>query len=141
MASLEKGINGDDQGEHVNPAGTAGDFTDMEAEMKREKFRAKLNFTRFKNKLLFLIELPGRQEIQDACSRMDDSMECAMDAMTKLSELYTNYKEKEKNNKVVFEMKKLDDEFSTTYAAARQYFRMRKRNHRVTLQKYFLSTC
>ena len=31
MVSLENGINGDDQGEHVDPARTAGDFTDMEA--------------------------------------------------------------------------------------------------------------
>ena len=32
MASLETGINGDDQGKHVDPAGTAGNFKDMEAE-------------------------------------------------------------------------------------------------------------
>ena len=29
MASLENGINGDDQGEYVDPAGAAGDFTEM----------------------------------------------------------------------------------------------------------------
>ena len=46
MVSLN-GINGDDD-EHVDPAGTAGDFTDMEAELEREKSRAKSNFTRAK---------------------------------------------------------------------------------------------
>ena len=49
-----------------------------------------------------------------------------MDAMTKLSELYTTYREKGKNNKVVLEMEKLDDELSTTYAAARQYIDAQK---------------
>ena len=44
--------------------------------MKREKARRKSNFTRIKNKVLFLIEqreLPSQHEIQDACSRMDNN--------------------------------------------------------------------
>ena len=125
MASLENGINGDDQGEHVEPAGTAGDFTDMEAELKREKARAKSNFTQ----ALFLIEQqekPGPRENQDACNKMDNTMESAMDVMTNLSELYMKNKEKEKNNKAVLEMEKLDDVFATTYAAARQYIDAQK---------------
>ena len=129
MASLENGINGDDQGKHVDPAGTAGDFKDMEAELKREKARAKWNFTRAKNKVLFLIEQqekPGCREIQDACNKMDNTMESAMDVMTNLSELYVKNKEKEKNNKVILEMEKLDDEFAITYAAARQYIYAQK---------------
>ena len=69
MASLENGIKGDEQGEHVDPAGTACDFIDMEAKLKREKIRSKSNFTRAKNKVLFLLdrpEKPGHREIQDA---------------------------------------------------------------------------
>ena len=143
MLSLQNGINGDDQGEHVDPAETAGDFTDMEAELKRKKARAKSNFTRAKNKVLFLIkqqEKPGRREIQDAFNKMDNTMESAMDVMTNLSELYVKNKGKEKNNKVVLEMEKLDDEFATTYAAARQYTE-RKRNNHVRLRKCYQSTC
>ena len=142
MVSLENGINGDDKDEHVDPAGTAGDFTDMEAELKREKSRAKSNFTRAKNKVLFLIEQqekPGRREIQDACNKMDNIMESAMDVMTNLSELYVKNNEKE-NNKVVLEMEKLEGEFATTYVAARQYIDAQRNNH-VRLRKYYQSTC
>ena len=73
MASSENGINGDDLRERGDPTGTAGALTDMEAELKREKFRAKSSFKRIKNKvvLLFLIdqpEKPGYREIQEACN-------------------------------------------------------------------------
>lgn len=80
MASLENGINGDYLREHADPTGTAGDFTDLEAELKMEKFRAKSNFTRSKNKVLFLIdqpEKPGYRKIQEACNKMDNAKESA----------------------------------------------------------------
>lgn len=92
MASLEDGFNG----ENVDQTGTVGDFKDMEADLKREKFRTKSNFTKAKNKVLFLIdkqENPSHSEIQDACLKMDDTMESAMDVMTNLSELYVRNKE------------------------------------------------
>ena len=94
MASLENGSNGDIGDRHVDTTGTAGDFTDMEKSLKREKARAKSNFTRLKNKALFLTEqqeLPSYQDIQDACTRVDSSMESAMVVITNLSELYTKY--------------------------------------------------
>ena len=123
MSSLENEINGDIRDRHVDTRGTTGNFTDMEASLKREKARTKSNFTRLKNKVLFLIEqreLPSHQEIQEACSRMDSSMESAMDVMTSLSELYTKYKEKGKNDKVILEI------FSTAYETARQYIDAQK---------------
>ena len=129
MASLENGINGDCQDQHIDTAGTVSDFTDLESLLKREKARTKSNFTRIKNKLLFLIEqreLPSQHEIQDACSRMDNCMESAMDAMINLSELYMKYKEKGKNNKVVLELDTLDDEYSSAHKAARQYIDTQK---------------
>ena len=49
-----------------------------------------------------------------------------MDVMTNLSELYAKNKEKQLNIKVILEMEKLDDEFSTTYAAAQQYIHAQK---------------
>ena len=48
MSSLENGINGDIRDRHVDTTGTTGDFTDMEASLKREKARAKSNFTDLK---------------------------------------------------------------------------------------------
>ena len=87
MASSENGINGDDLRERGDPTGTAGALTDLEAELKREKFRAKSSFTWIKNKVLFLIdqpEKPGYREIQEACNKMDSAIESAMDVMTRL---------------------------------------------------------
>ena len=89
MASSENGINGDDLRERGNPTGTAGAFTDFEAELKREKFRAKSGFTQIKNKVFFLIdqpEKPGYREIQEACNKTDNALVSAMDLMTRLSE-------------------------------------------------------
>ena len=129
MASLENRINGDCQDQHVDSAVTVSDFTDLESLLKREKARTKSNFTRIKNKVLFLIEqreLPSQHEIQDACSRMDNCMESAMDAMINLSELYMKYKEKGKNNRVVLEIDTLDDEYSSAHKAARQYIDTQK---------------
>ena len=49
-----------------------------------------------------------------------------MDVMTNLSELYAKNKEKQLNIKVILEMEKLDDEFSSTYAAVQQYIHAQK---------------
>ena len=112
-----------------DPTGTAGALTDLEAELKTEKFRAKSGFTQIENKVLFLIdqpEKPGYREIQEACNKMNNAMVSAMDVMTRLSELFGKYKEKQLNNKVMLEMEKLDDEYSITYAAAQQYIHEQK---------------
>ena len=53
-------------------------------------------------------------------------MESAMDVMTRLSELFDKNKQKQLNNKVMLEMEKLGDEYSTTYAAAQQYIHTQK---------------
>ena len=53
MASSENGIIGDDLRERGDPTGTAGTLTDMEAELKRKKFRAKSTFTRIKKSIVF----------------------------------------------------------------------------------------
>ena len=46
MASLENGINGDWQDQHVNTTGTVSDFT--ESLLKREQAHTKSNFSRIK---------------------------------------------------------------------------------------------
>ena len=123
MASSENGINGDDLRERGDPTGTAGALTNMEAELKREKFRAKSSFTRIKNKVLLIDqpEKPGYREIQEACNRLDNAMESAMDVMTRLSELFDKNKQKQLSDKIMLEMEKMDDDYSTTYAAAQHY--------------------
>ena len=49
-----------------------------------------------------------------------------MDVMMNLSEIYAKNKEKQLNNKVILEMEKLNDEFSATHTAARQYIDAQK---------------
>ena len=71
-------------------------------------------------------EKPDYREIQEACSKLDNAMESAMDVMTRLSKLFGKNKEKQLNDKVMLEMEKLDDEYSTTYAAAQQYIHEQK---------------
>ena len=54
------------------------DVTERELSFKSEKARAKTNFTRTWNKVLFLIEkhrLPSSREIEDACDRLDSAMD------------------------------------------------------------------
>ena len=112
-----------------DPTGTAGALTDLETELKTEKFRVKSGFTRIENKVLFLIdqpEKPGYRGIQEACNKLDNAMVSAMDVMTRLSEFFGKYKEKQLNNKVMLEMEKLDDEYSITYAAPQQYIHEQK---------------
>lgn len=85
-----------------------------------------MNFTQIKNKVLFLIdqpEMPGYHEIQEA---MDIAMESAMVIMERLSELLEKNKEKQLNEKVIFEMQKLDDEYLTTYQGAQHYIHKQK---------------
>ena len=76
MASDNR-VNSNNQVENVNYIGISND-AEMETSLKREKAREKSDFTRSRNKLLFLIEkqeLPSRGEIEDACSRMDNAMD------------------------------------------------------------------
>ena len=73
------------------------------------------NFSSSRNKLLYLIgkqKLPSREEIEDACTILDNDMESATEAMTSLSELYMNSKN------IVLEMETVEKEFSTAYEAA-----------------------
>ena len=127
MASDNR-VNSNNQGENVNYIGISND-AEMETSLKREKARAKSDFTRSRNKLLFLIEkqeLPSRGEIEDACSRMDNAMDSAMEAMASLSELYMKTKDTANSNKVVLEMEKIEEEFTTAYMAARRCLESQK---------------
>ena len=78
------------------PGGSGNmDFTDMETSLKLEKTRAKSNFTRFKNKMLFLVEGDGAgssREVRDACETLDLKFEITLDVITRLSGLYMGNK-------------------------------------------------
>ena len=92
MASWECNNEDDQPGVIGNAGGTDFDFTDKEAAVKLEKSRAKSCLTRIKNKLLFSVEsedIGTSREVQEACNKLDNCLEKALDVMALLSGLYT----------------------------------------------------
>ena len=66
MASSEHIIGTDERGNNIEGTGTTIEYSEMETALKKEKARAKSNFTRAKNKILSLIEgeeLPRRRSV------------------------------------------------------------------------------
>ena len=109
--------------------GISNDDSDVETGLKRDKTRTKSFFTRSKNKLIFLIEKrksPSEEEIEDAVERLDGAMESVMDALTSLSDLYLTSKETENSKRVVLEMERIKEEFTSTFEAARRFLETQK---------------
>ena len=105
------------------------DDNEMELSLKCEKARAKTKFTRTWNNLLFLVEkqrLPSNREIEDACDRMDNAMDSAMDAMASLSKLYMQNKDMDNRKNVIIEMDTIDEDYATAYKAARRCIVLQK---------------
>lgn len=108
MASSENEIVENNWREEINVARTITDDAEMEMSLKREKALVKSNFTRSRRKVWYLLEqpeLPRRQEILVACESLENKMESAMRVPMQLSDLYVKIKEKEKNKKVVLEVR------------------------------------
>ena len=101
----------------------------LETEFKKDKARAKSNFTRSRNKLLLLVEeqaMPSRLGVRDACQKMDTCMEIAMEVLAKFSNIYIRNKQLQKSKIVVSDMEKIEDEFNTAYEKAQGYLESRK---------------
>ena len=67
--------------ENVDLFGNAIDVAMLEAGLRKDKAKAKSNFTRSINNLLLMVEyqsLPSRSGIRDACHNMDMCMETVM---------------------------------------------------------------
>ena len=72
------------------------DAARMETEFKKDKARAKSNFTRSRNKLLLLVEeqaMPRRTGVRDVCQKMDTCMEIAMEVLARFLEFYIKNKQ------------------------------------------------
>ena len=65
-------------------------------------------------------------EIEEACDRLDSAMESVMYTMTALSNLYIQSKETGNSKRVVLEMKRIEEEFTSTYEAARRFLDTQK---------------
>ena len=130
MASSENKNHLEDRGECADRTCTNVEYTERVTALKREKARAKSNFTRARNKLASLLQedQPSRREVQDVCSSLDTWMEQAMEVMEKLSDLYKKYEELENGSKVVTEMEKIEVEISTASETAREFLDARRDN-------------
>ena len=110
--------------ENMDGWSSAVDVTKLEEEYKKDKARAKSNFSRAKNKLLSLLEqqeLPSRREVQDAYRRLDTCSELAIDVLTNFSDFYIRNNEMQKSMRVSNEMEKIDNDYSPAYEAANEY--------------------
>ena len=73
----------------------------LEAEYKKDKARAKANFSRCKNKLVSLLEKqepPSRTAVLDACGKTDSLSELATDFLTSFAEFYISIDEIQKKH-------------------------------------------
>ena len=115
--------------ENTDGRSSAENIVNLEAEYKKDKARVKPSFSRAKNRLIGLLEqqeLPSRNEVQDACRRMDSCAELATDVLTNFSEFYIKINEMQKSMRVSNEAEKLDDEYSSAYEAATEYLQSRQ---------------
>ena len=79
------------------------DTARQEAKYKKDKARAKSNFSRSKNKLMSLLEetkQASRREILDARRKMDSCSEIATDILISFAEFYIRMDELQKSMRV-----------------------------------------
>ena len=115
--------------ENTDGRSSTENIVKLEAEYKKDKARVMSSFSRAKNRLIGFLdqqELPSRNEVQDACRRMDSCAELATDVLTNFSEFYIRINEMQKSMRVSNEAEKLDDEYSSAYEAATEYLQSRQ---------------
>ena len=110
--------------ENVDLLGNAIDVAMLEAEFRKDKAKAKSNFTQARNNLLLMVDyqsLPSRSGIRDACYKMDMCMEIVMDVLSSLTTFHLQNKELQKGIVVVSEMEKIETDFCAAYEIAWAY--------------------
>lgn len=113
----------------VGRRSNAVDVAGLEVQFKKDKSRTKANFTRARNSLLNLLEehdLPSRREIKTACSKMDSSLDIVMKVLANFSDFYVTNGEIQKGQRIANEMEKIEQDFYSTYEAAREYLDSRR---------------
>ena len=105
--------------------GSSGvDVTEMENAFKKDKTRAKSNFTRSLTKLMALIQehdLTNRLKVIEARKRLDSYWDILLDILTNFSDFYTNHKEHKKCERIVGEMERIEEDFYSASKAAREF--------------------
>ena len=122
MATQDDGITMGHRDNNIDVAG-------LEVQFKKDKSRTKANFTRARNSLLMLLEeqdLPSRREVKEACCKMDGCMELVLKVLSNFSDFYIQNDKIQKGQMIVNEMEKIEEEFYTSYEAAREYLDSRR---------------
>ena len=105
------------------------DVTQIENGFKKDKARAKSNFTRSQNRLLLLLEehdTDSRISIIEARKKLEGCLEIALDILENFSDFYTRQKEHKKCERIVGEMLRIEEDFDAASKATREYLASRK---------------
>ena len=98
------------------------DVAIMEADLRKDKVRTKLDYALSRNNLLLKVKYMHSSsyniEVLDACKNMDILMEKAIEI---LSKFYIKNKELEKVNVVIEEMENIEKDFYATYEIVLSY--------------------
>ena len=105
------------------------DVTQIEKGFKKDKARAKSNFTRSQNRLLLLLkeqDTDSRISIIEARKKLEGCLEIALDILENFLDFYTRQKEHKKCERIVGEMLRIEDDFDAASKATREYLASRK---------------
>ena len=121
-----------DSSENGNVVGDRGNIVDvtlLENQFKKDKCRAKSNFTRLRNTLLQLVDeedMPSRRVVKEACRKMDTYLEIVMGVLSKLLDFYIKNGEIQKDKKLIKEMENIEEDYYTAYGTTQEYLNSRK---------------
>ena len=104
-------------GDNVDRLGSSIDIAMLEVEFRKEKTKAKWNFTLARSNLLLMVKyqnLPSRSGVWDACHKTDMCMEIVMELLSNFTTFYIKSKAVQKANMVVNEMEKIERDFTAT---------------------------
>ena len=101
----------------------------LEVEFRKDKAKAKSNFTRAQTNLLLMVKyqnLPSQSGVWDACHNIDMCMDIVIELLSNFTTIYIKRKEIQKANVVVSEMEKIERDFTSTYDIALSYLDSRE---------------
>ena len=102
--------------------------TEIENGFKKDKIRAKANFTRTQNILLSLIDDDSSSHCQiiEARKRLGSCLEIVLDILYNFSDFYTRQKEHTKCERILSEMGQIEEDFYSASKSAQQFLESRK---------------
>ena len=104
--------------------------TDIENGFKKDKIRAKANFTRTQSVLLSLIDdnSSSRCQVIEARKRLGSCLEIVLDILYIFSDFYTGQKEHKQCDRILSEMGQIETDFYSASKSAQRFLESRKDN-------------